>query len=177
MIKRKKKSQQGQSTTEFLSSFIFAIVIVIVFLKISFVIADGFLVHYATYMASRTYLVVDINANSPGGSDAASFQRSAQTFLSFLVPRLVPNWVANLQVNSPRNVDNKVFVGNWIEFRNQFGVSDIVGGKKPVYLRSESFLGKEPTVGECIERVCAAMDTVSGGADCTKYTTLFDNGC
>ncbi len=177
MIQSLKKKEDGQSTTEFLSSFIFAIVIVMVFLKISFVIADGFLVHYATYMASRTYMVVDVNANSPNGSDGAAFQRSAETFLTFLVPKLVPNWQANLQVNGPRTVDNKVFVGNWIEMRNQFGVSDLVGGRKPVYLRSESFLGREPTVGECIDRVCTAMEIVSGGGDCNKFITLFDNGC
>lgn len=128
-------------------------------------------------MASRTYLVVDVNSNTANGSDAVSFQRSAQTFLSFLVHRIVPNWQANLQVNSPGAVSNQVFVGNWIETRNQFGVSDIIGGKKNVFLRSESFLGKEPTVGECIEQVCKAMSDVTGGADCSKFTTLFDNGC
>lgn len=169
------ENEKGQSTTEFLMTFIFGFVIIFIFLKMSFTIGNGYLVHYATFMASRTYLVMDNNSNNPNGGDAEAFKRAGETFLSFLVDKLVPGWKANLQVNSPGNVSNQVFTGLWIEMKEQFGVSDLIGGKKPINLRSESFLGREPTISECMDRICKSMKLIGG--DCRSQSTMFDNGC
>ena len=41
---------------------------------------------------------------------------------------------------------------------------------------SESFLGREPSRQECIERICEAFSAIDGGG-CSSHTTIYDNGC
>jgi hypothetical protein len=171
-----KSNSLGQSTIEFLTVFVFSFVIIMLFFKISLDIANGFLVHYATFMASRTYLVVDINSNTPSGSDNKARTRSIETFYGLLIDRLIPGWNANVQVNSPRFVSNKVFTGLWVEFKKTFGISKTIGGIKTIKYRSESFIGREPTIAECVKQVCEAIKRVSG-SNCNTLATLFDNGC
>ena len=56
------------------------------------------------------------------------------------------------------------------------GVSSMIGGKGPLTMVSESFLGREPSRQECIERICSTFSAIDGGS-CSSHTTIYDNGC
>ena len=80
-IKFCSKKDNGQSSIEFLISFFFVLGFVFVFLKISLNAAEGYLVHYATYMASRSYLVAEQNSVDPINSSKA-FRRAKTAYQS-----------------------------------------------------------------------------------------------
>ena len=76
---------------------------------------------------------------------------------------------------------NKVFVGYKAIRKDQFGISNTIGGKKDIFYVSESYLGKAPPWSECAQRTCDAIDQAinSETINCSnnKNITLFDNGC
>ncbi|RLA65255.1 MAG: hypothetical protein DRQ88_02940 [Epsilonproteobacteria bacterium] len=156
-------------------SFIFVFTLIFMIFRIGVTFANGFLVHYATFMASRTYLVIDNNSNSSSGGDQNARNRASIVFEQFPMKKTIPGWNSLIKINHPGSVPNALFIGAWSEYTENFGISDIVGGIKPVALRSESFLGREPTRANCLERICRAMEEVGG--DCNVHTTFFDNGC
>ncbi len=172
------KEEDGQSTIEFISSLIFALVIVFVFFKLAINIASGYLVHYSTFMASRSYLVIDNNSNSPEGADGEAEKRAKAVFskLGGLLDSITPGKQYGFTANDPQSVTNKAFVGIWSQYFVPFGVSDLIGGKEQIKMRSESFLGREPTIAECLAQVCAALKDTGGGR-CNSNSTIFDNGC
>ncbi len=168
-------NEKGQSTIEFLLTFIFVFSLIFMIFKIGVTFSNGYLVHYATFMASRTYLVIDNNSNSPSGGDQNARNRASAVFEKFPMKSTIPGWTSLIKINHPGSVPNNLFVGAWSEYTENFGISDIVGGIKPIVLRSESFLGREPTRANCLQRICRAMEEVGG--DCSVHTTFFDNGC
>ena len=174
-----KKKEAGQSTIEFLLTFIFVLAFIFSTLKLSFIYTNGYLVHYATFMASRAYLVVDINSNQPEGSDGAAWRRASEVFKRFPLDKFIGGYDQNLQVNHPdsggQGFDRNLYVGVFTDFSHTFGLSPVVGGRKEVRFRSESFLGREPTRAECLERICMALRLVGG--NCENHSTIFDNGC
>jgi len=143
--------------------------------RIGVTFSNGFLVHYATFMASRTYLVIDNNSNSPSGGDQIARNRASTVFEKFPMKEIIPGWNSFIKINHPGAVPNALFTGAYSEYTENFGISDLVGGIKPMVLRSESFLGREPTRSNCLNRICRAMEEVGG--DCSVHTTFFDNGC
>ncbi len=167
--------KRGQSTIEFLLTFIFVFSLIFMIFRIGVNLTNGFLVHYATFMASRTYLVIDNNSNSPSGGDQNARNRASIVFEKFPMKHTIPGWNSLIKINHPGSVPNALFTGAWSEYTENFGISDIVGGIKPMVLRSESFIGREPTRANCLQRVCRAMEEVGG--DCSVHTTFFDNGC
>ena len=66
----------GQSLIEFLICFIFAFGILLLGIKVAFNLTNGYMAHYATYVASRVYLVSDNNSNNPSNSDKAAFKEA-----------------------------------------------------------------------------------------------------
>jgi len=169
------RSNKGQSTIEFLMSFIFGLGFLFVIFKISLNFTNGYLVHYATYMASRAYLVADNNSNQADGADKVAEQRAKEVFAKYKIPAVIESFTGDLQINSPESVAIKGFVGTWVEYQDKFTFSSLFGGNQDISFRSESFLGREPTRAECLERICHALGDIN--SDCNLHVTFYDNGC
>ena len=170
-----KKNNKGQSTIEFILTFTAAVGFIFLFLKMALNYTNGFMVHHATYMASRSYLVSDEERyDNAGAGDAQAFQLAKAVFSKNLPDGLIQNFNGVLKENNPDSVSLAVFVGVWVEFTQVFSLG-FVGGKDPVVFRSESFLGREPTRAESAIQVCSAIKSVTGNG-CSVHATLDDNG-
>lgn len=168
-------NQNGQSTIEFLISIIYVIGLMFLFVKIALNVTNGYLVHYATFMASRAYLVLDNNANTPNGDDNQAGKKAEEVFKKFNIPSWIPGDSGKLIVNYPESGINPVYLGVYHEFQQKFGPTALMGGNILMDFTSESFLGREPTRATCVERICHAFQMVGG--DCKTHSTFFDNGC
>ncbi len=167
--------QEGQSSIEFLITIIFVVSIIFSFVKLAINMTNGYLAHYATFMASRTYMVIDNNSNTPAGSDNYAEKRASEVFNSYKLSTFVGNYKGALTFNAPDFSGKHIYVGALHSFSQAFSINDFVGGKSPIEFLSESFLGREPTIATCFSRVCYAMK--EAGGDCQLHTTIFDNGC
>lgn len=167
--------ESGQSTIEFLTTFIFVAGFIFLFVRLSLVYTNGYLVHYANFMASRTYLVIDDNLANVVGTDIVAFNEAKKTFERYKVGLFVPGITEKIQVNDPESVPRKLFVGTIVNFTQRFPSASLIGAGKDMNFISESFLGREPTKSECLTRVCDAI-TAAGGS-CDSFSTFFDNGC
>lgn len=173
------KNDKGQSTIEFILTFTGAIGFIFLFLKMAINYTDGYMVHHATYMASRTYLVVDdeqqFNTPADGvNGDKHAFDIAEKIFTKYLPSGLITNFDGKLKENGADSVKFSAFVGVWVEFTQRFSTG-FIGGKEMMTMRSESFLGREPTRGESWFQICNAIKTVTNGS-CDIHTTLEDNG-
>ncbi len=171
---------KGQSTIEFIVTFVFAIGFTFSFFKIASIYTNGYLVHYATYMAGRAYMVFDNNSNNPAGSDNGASLLAKKVFEGFKLGGLLGGTINELQLNDPEslnNYSNNLYVGAWFDF-SQVLPTPALGSGRELELRSESFLGREPTRSECYDRVCTAMGEAALQTEyCSIHSTLFDNGC
>lgn len=167
-------NKNGQSTLEFLFSFIFAFTFIFLFVQIAFHFSNGFLLHYATFMGSRAYMVIDTNSNEPQGSDQKS-EKIAQEVFESILKEYAPRLIKPLSFNSPQFSGNKLYVGPYIKIEKNLSPSNFVAKDIKLTLLSESFLGKEPTRSECLQRVCYAMQELN--SNCEQHVTLVDNGC
>ncbi len=178
------KNQLGQSTVEFILSFAFGVSIVLFIFNASLKYATGYLVHYATFMASRVYLTADLHVGEVGGDvDSAlgnSEKRAKDAFMMYNLSVIrIPNenFKINTVVNARANYSSQTLtVGAYTTFDVPMDILGQVAGQKKLELVSESFLGKEPTRAECATRVCRAL---TGRDTCSKSMdiTLFDDGC
>lgn len=168
-------NDEGQSTIEFLVCFSLVVGLMFLFLKVAINTTNGYLVHYANFMASRTYLVVDVNASEFGAGDRRAFTEAEKVFNSYNIDGFIPGFNGEFKANSPATVANRLFVGTYVQYNDMFSVSDQVGGKHEMTYLSESFLGREPVRAECLARICKAMRGL--GSNCEVHTTFFDNGC
>ncbi len=174
-------NQQGQSTIEFILTFAFGVSLILAVFNTSLNYATGYLVQYATFMASRVYLTADNHAGNFGSvgfslNGAGEKARSAFASYNLSVFR-VPN--ENFVVNRVEDVDDNtqnMTVGAFTTFELTIDLLGKVAGQKKLELVSESFLGKEPTRAECATRVCVAL-TGQENCDATMDVTLFDDGC
>ena len=176
----KKLDQKGQSTIEFIFTFAFGVSIILLIFNSAINQTTGYLVHYATFMASRTYLTADKHIGSFGGSAAslngaeakakAVFDKYNLTFLG------VKNLEFKINAPNPNNPNNYLTVGALASFEQSIDIIGKIAGQEKLELVSESFLGKEPTRIECATRVCRA---ITGRDSCqnTLDITLFDDGC
>lgn len=169
------RNDRGQSTMEFLLAFTFVFTLIFLIFQVGVNFTNGYLVHYATFVASRTYLVIDNNSNSIASGDEDAKGRAISVFNQFPVDKFVPGFRSELKINHPMQIPNNLFVGAWVEYPEKFGISDMIGGIKDVSLRSESFLGREPSRVTCLTRICEAMKEIGG--TCGDHTTFFDDGC
>jgi hypothetical protein len=169
------KNDEGQSTIEFIVTFIFVISFFLTFFKLALNSTNGFLLHYATFMSSRAYLVSDINSNTAAGGDSAANQVAQKVFKEYQVTAFIPVGPTSVEINAPDTGKKSVFTGVIARYTDKFTVSKFFGGENNIQYVSESFIGREPTRGECSERVCKAMRDV--GADCSLHVTFYDNGC
>ena len=135
--------------------------------------ATGYLVHYATYMSARTYLVHDEGSNQPATEDNLAIQKAKEVLERFQLQSFgLSNPLSKISFNRP--VESKYeYVGAVFEFDIDLNV---FGGGDPAKLISEAFLGREPPRSECLQRVCNQMNDIYSCAEKT-HTTAFDNGC
>ena len=165
---------KGQSVIEFLLTFGFTVMILFVFVKITINVTNGFMVHYATYMTSRSFLVHDNHAKTESSTDVEA-ERFAK---AEVFDKILTSWKGSAPVfNRPASVTNKVYTGVRVDFEQNFAFGNMIAGNDPINFKSESFLGRIPVVGECVKGVCAG---ITGGEETCGNdgnTTLYDNGC
>ena len=82
----------------------------------------------------------------------------------------------DLKFNSPQSVRVYEYVGAYFKFTPPFRISSDDSKNK---LLSESFLGKEPSKGDCECQIRKAMGygNCLGSLPDLADVTLFDNGC
>jgi len=138
---------------------------------------DGYMVHHATYMASRSYLVDDQERDAVEEGDERAMAKAKLVFTSYMPDSLVKG-VDNslLKFNTPDTDVTKfrAFVGVFIKYSQKFSIG-FIGGKELVNFTSESFLGREPTRTESRLQTCAAIK-LAGLNKCDVHVTLEDNG-
>ncbi len=179
------RDQAGQSVIEFLVTFVFSLGLLFIFVYLGLNFARGYMVHYATYQASRAYLTLDSTSLSFSASDDYAARKAREVFESFQLERL---GISDLElfaidVNSATKYE---YVGMQARFKLPFTPFKAIGGSQPLELTSDSFLGREPIRSNCLKRVCYALQNAASGsslnfsADATcqsDHITAFDNGC
>lgn len=158
-------------------TFTVAVGFIFLFLKMALNYTDGFMVHHATFMASRAYLVSDEDRKSLDEGDSKAMEKARLVFTKYLPEGLVKGVEAGmLKENNPDAGKTKfhAFVGLWVEFSQRFSMG-LIGGKESIHFVSESFLGREPTRSETRSQICQAIMSL-GLNKCDVHVTLEDNG-
>jgi hypothetical protein len=177
---KKKNCEKGQSTVEFILTFAFGVSFILVIFNSAMNYATGYLVHYATFMASRVYLTSDSHTGTIGNSTpslSGATEKAKNAFNGYNLSIFnVPN--DNFQINAAGSPDptNYLTVGGYTTFELTIDILGKLTGSKKLELVSESFLGKEVTRAECATRTCFGM-TGSESCESTMDITLFDDGC
>jgi hypothetical protein len=166
-------NQTGQSTIEFIFSFSFAVFVLVYTVKVALNYTTGYLVHYATFMAARTYLVFD----DVSGSDTTAMGRAKQVFdgtsINLFNKNIAEGDLNFTNFNTPAKYPH---AGAYFDWKTSFSVGGLFGGGQTLELRSEAFLGREPDRVACGLRLCEVAS--DGGGNCGgRAFTLGDNGC
>jgi len=171
---------RGQSVVEFLISLCFVLGFVVMFLRVALSVTDGYLAHYATYMAARSYLVID-----EGAVDASYYDNDPQGVVRGVFAKykkyLFSKALHDLEIIPPtqfQNSTNHYFTGVQFRFEGNLPSPSSMKGVKP-QLTSEAFLGKEPTIAGCLDGISRAFRefcSEGGGTEC-DHATYDDNGC
>lgn len=174
-------NNRGQSTIEFILSFAIVFGFVFSFYKLALIYTNGYLVHYATYMAARSYMVIDNNASEPDFNDEPAKQRAQRVFNTFNLTELLGSgFDGNLGFNAPsqfNDPDNALYIGVFTRYDDKL-LTPLFGKSKELEMRSDAYLGREPMRSECFLRICRAMGDIAGGGEyCGIHSTIFDNGC
>lgn len=175
------KGRLGQSTIEFLLVSVFAIGFLIVFIQLAINLTGGYLVHYATFMASRTFLVYETARNDPiSDYSISAYNKAKEVFESYEV-KLFGVYDSNPRLNfNYHDGDPQLdyfFTGVYYIYEQPMSLFNYLGGEVKSRMYSESFLGKEPTRGECWRRTRKAFKDLQIPNDLIDFTTVFDNGC
>lgn len=173
------KNQRGQSTIEFIFAFAFALSIMLMIFTSAKNYATGYLVHYATFMASRVYLTTDNSLmGDPNAFQPMAGNMARETFGQYNLGVFGVD-VSKFSVNQARtgmSAADALMVGTVTRFDQKIDVMGKLFGNTKVDLISESFLGKEPTRYVCALRVCKAI-TNQENCSPSMDITLYDDGC
>lgn len=171
------KNQAGQVAIEFILVISFALGVTFLFFTQAFNATDGYLVHYANFMAGRTYLTADRGSNNV---------QTNITYAAKLAEEVYEKYpLKSFNINTEFNVitydaGSGLFTGTTAKFEKSLNFFPGIGGGDKAQMLSETFLGKEPTRITCMEQVCAAITgsrtTCTNSAD-EMDATLYDNGC
>jgi hypothetical protein len=180
-----KNNQKGQSTIEFIFSFVFAVSFILMVFNTSLNYVSGYVTHYATYMASRVFLTQSSNFSADWGPGDTFVQAERQARLTFEKYSLdvfgIQNSGFNVTEVARRNslsAGEYLMVGVFTKFDRKIDLVGQITGQAKLELISESFLGREPTRGVCASRVCRAITYDIGECDSASMDiTLFDDGC
>ncbi len=172
-MKKKNFFTKGQSTIEFLLTLSFTFGFIFLYAKIAFNYTNGYLIQYATFMASRSYLVYDSGSVDEAGQDNyAKIFAETNVFL-----KIVPQAPAGIKANHPTQSVGSLYTGLYYDFIQDFSFNNVIGGRVPMHFRSESFLGREPVRSECLRRIKDSFKALSGVDELSLNVTLEDNGC
>lgn len=168
----KLNNQDGQSTIEFIITFGFSIGITFLFLGMAINYVVGYMVHYGTFMAARTYHVYDLPSANTEEALSAAKNAAERKYRSYNLERFDAG-VDKMRIISPET--NPLLSGVVVTFERKVSFVKFVTGEKNATLVSEALLGKEPLRRECLETVCQAM----GVGTCSDQmdVTVEDNGC
>lgn len=173
------KNKKGQSSIEFVLTFSLIFSFIFLFLKMALNYTDGYMLHHAVYMASRAFLVQDNGFASVDDGDQQAFQQAQRVFQKYAPSALLPEVDSgSLQANYPDSVPVVSLVGVYASIEKKFSVG-LINIPEPLVLRSESFLGREPSRQEAMMSTCFAIAGIfSGGAadGCETHVTIDDNG-
>jgi hypothetical protein len=173
-LKKNFKNQDGQSTIEFIFTFAFGVSIIFLVFNASINYVSGYLTHYATFMASRAFLTDD-----PGLTEVRPPTETLAREVFNQYALSVFNVSSDgFRINMPveGDADQQLTVGAVTVYNRKIDIVGQVTGQKQIEMVSESFLGKEPTRAQCVERVCFA---ITGGQSCNigMDITMYDDGC
>lgn len=175
-----RNDESGQSTIEFILTFAFGVSFIFVIFNSAMNYATGYIVHYATFMASRTYYtsdshVGDIGNSAPSLNGAEAKAREVFNNYNLSIFKVDSS---NFKVNPAGSTgpESYLTVGGHTSFDLSIDVVGKIAGEQKLELVSEAFLGKEITRAECATRTCFG---VTGNVACDKSMdiTLFDDGC
>lgn len=172
-----KNNQSGQSTIEFIFSFIFAVSLILLVFNTSLNYASGYVTHYATFMASRVFMTQSSTYNAWGPGDRSDAIGKAKTaFGAFKLD--IFGIKTQLEINDDESVSagEYLMIGTYASFSRKMDMVGQITGQTKLDLISESFLGREPTRGVCASRVCMAIAD-KDVCDTNLDVTLFDDGC
>lgn len=170
-------NEKGQAAIEFILVISFALGVTFLFFSQAFNATDGYLVHYANFMAGRTYLT-----SERGGTNA----NSNLTYAATTAEEVYKSYPLGLfKINSTFKVINYqdgsgLLSGTTAQFEKEANFFPGVGGGDKAKLLSETFLGKEPVRFTCLEMICAAITGDRTSCQSQKDdmdVTLYDNGC
>lgn len=172
-----KDNQKGQSTVEFLLGFTLIFSILIVLLKVSVTYVDGYYQHYVTYMASRVFLTHESNdaVNAVSANYTKSVAKARKLFERYQVDKIIDGHSGQVNFNTPDDVARGIMVGAFSEFKRPLSPLRMFGGGEEVNYRSESFIGKEPPRGYCLNQLIQVMK--SNPNYNSNHVTFYDNGC
>ena len=143
-----------------------------VYVKIALNFTRGYMIHLANFQASRAYLVSDENRTNDGGSDSVAAATALKVWKRYYGDFNGTDPVAN----SPEFGGRSIFVGTVVDYEEKFSFGFPFGAMSAMEMKSESFLGREPTRHGCLDRTCASMRDI-GAPNCAEHMTLSDNGC
>lgn len=176
------KKEAGQSTIEFILCFAFGMGFIFLFANLAITFVSGYLVHYATFMASRNYLVMDVSTAAAGPVESRAQQSARDVITRYPIARFGVDG-SNVRFNSftdtNRSAQKAVMVGVYTTYEMPMSFLPLVGGDTTAQMTSESFLGKEPPRIDCLVNTCKAITDIYGSdISCsTLDVTVVDNGC
>jgi hypothetical protein len=173
------KNDRGQSTIEFIITFAFGVSLILMVFFSALGHVKGYLLHYATFMASRTYLVAESYSGTISQTESwtqVAEQKSRETFSQYMLDAAIdPD--PQFYINAPTgNASEALTVGAFSLLSLRIDALGKVAGQTKLELSSESYLGKEPTRAHCANRACVGV-TGQTTCDQTMDVTLYDNGC
>lgn len=171
-------NEKGQSAIEFILVLGFALGITFLFMAQTFNTTKGYLLHYATFTASRVYLTYDDGTQNVSGIYSGAAREAQAQIDSFQLNNLF-GISANCNFENFQTT-NALFTGAVCEFQTPTNFFPLIGGGDDAKLVSESFLGKEPVRSTCYQATCEA---ITGNRNTCRSQfenmdiTLYDNGC
>jgi hypothetical protein len=178
----KSKKDAGQATIEFIFVLAFGLSLMLMIFNSAMNYATGYLVHYATFMASRTYLTNESNFGTYStGYNASLGQAENEARKTFKQYNLGIFGVQDDEffVNGSQEGQDPseyITVGTYTRYTQKVDMLGKVAGNTELDMVSESFLGKEPTRVGCAIRTCKAI-TGQDVCDESMDITVFDDGC
>ncbi len=174
--------QSGQATIEFIFTFAFGLSLMLMIFNSAMNYATGYLVHYATFMASRVYLTSELhtgNFQSGYGFSVTQAEQNARDAFRQYNLGIFGVEEGEFYVNASREGQSSseyLTVGTSTRFNQKVDTLGKIAGNTELEMVSESFLGKEPTRVACAIRTCLA---ITGQTTCDDQMdiTLFDDGC
>ncbi len=164
--------ESGQASIEFILTVIFTLAISLLFIALAINTTKGFLAHYATFMASRTYLTYEVSNKEAGTNINAAKAAAKEALDRYELPALGID-DSNFKIISD---GSEIFTGATLTFEQLLSPLSVIANGVNATFHSESFLGKEPLRTQCVNSICEAM---TGTQTCSpeNVLTLMDNGC